>query len=647
MTALQERRSEFLEYTGSPDVDLPWRKDQHWSYVRGPFLELPKLEREKLGLLACELDEGNIQAALSGMVSRIDCCDFAETALMRMLYRYPNSSMLTPKLREEIKKTALQHIYWVDEPGEEHMCFCTENHQIIHHSNELLAGQLWPDEVFTNNGKTGDWHIHHAEGMIRRWLDWRIRFGFSEWNSNCYYDEDLLGLFNLADYADDPDIRSAAKSVIDLLLFHVALNSYKGLMGCTHGRTYARNIVNTARDGVRSLVWLGWGVGDYRYLMNMSAIVLTCSDYQLPEVIANIANDLPKEAIIKERHSLDVEQARLFDVYPERMEDLAFFWGAQVFCHRQVIENSLKWADKGRDGLNARIWAYWDHHEECDRLGIQSEQDPDDTAMTRVNIYTYKTPDYMLSCAQDYRKGKTGFQQHIWQATLGDGAAVFSTQPGAQDVGTSRPDYWHGNARLPRAAAYRNVLIALYRFEPEISRKWMWYTHAFFPQQNFDEFVEKNGWYIGRKGNGYVALTSLMPTEWAPPREDVGELMKPDGAAGENWKVEKHEIIAQGAKNAWICEMGNAESNGTFEQFVETVSSRRPAGDPLRMTYDSPSVGSIEFGWSLPFLVDGQEIALGDYPLFDNPYCQAPFDSRKFELSLGDERYTIEPPTLV
>ena len=36
----------------------------------------------------------------------------------------------------------------------------------------------------------------------------------------------------------------------------------------------------------------------------------------------------------------------------------------------------------------------------------------------QVNITTYRTPDYMLSCAQDYRPGYGGDQQHIWQATL-------------------------------------------------------------------------------------------------------------------------------------------------------------------------------------------------------------------------------------
>ena len=35
----------------------------------------------------------------------------------------------------------------------------------------------------------------------------------------------------------------------------------------------------------------------------------------------------------------------------------------------------------------------------------------------------------MLSCAQDFKKGRFGFQQHIWQASLGGKAIVFTNHP--------------------------------------------------------------------------------------------------------------------------------------------------------------------------------------------------------------------------
>ena len=49
--------------------------------------------------------------------------------------------------------------------------------------------------------------------------------------------------------------------------------------------------------------------------------------------------------------------------------------------------------------------------------------------MKEVNTYTWRTPDYMLSTVQDYRKGARGSQYHAWQATFDANAQVFTTHP--------------------------------------------------------------------------------------------------------------------------------------------------------------------------------------------------------------------------
>ena len=70
-----------------------------------------------------------------------------------------------------------------------------------------------------------------------------------------------------------------------------------------------------------------------------------------------------------------------------------------------------------------------------------------------VNKVTYKTPDYMLSSAQDYHPGEKGFQQHIWQATFGPAAVVFVTHPPCMsEEGSHRPNFFHGNVILPLVA---------------------------------------------------------------------------------------------------------------------------------------------------------------------------------------------------
>ena len=82
---------------------------------------------------------------------------------------------------------------------------------------------------------------------------------------------------------------------------------------------------------------------------------------------------------------------------------------------------------------------------------------------SEVNKLTYRTPDYMLANAQDYRPGEKGYQQHIWQATLAPYAVVFATNPDAmEETDNRRPSYWASHGRLPRTAQHQNVLIALH-----------------------------------------------------------------------------------------------------------------------------------------------------------------------------------------
>lgn len=57
------------------------------------------------------------------------------------------------------------------------------------------------------------------------------------------------------------------------------------------------------------------------------------------------------------------------------------------------------------------------------------DPDPNGILMSEVNKITYRTPDYMLSSAQNFRPGEKGYQQHIWQATLGSYAVVFTNNP--------------------------------------------------------------------------------------------------------------------------------------------------------------------------------------------------------------------------
>jgi hypothetical protein len=195
----------------------------------------------------------------------------------------------------------------------------------------------------------------------------------------------------------------------------------------------------------------------------------------------------------------------------------------------------------------------------------------------------------MLSTAQDYRKGYGGDQQHIWQATLGPEAVCFTTHP-AKIEGVT-PNYWEGNGLLPKAAQFKNVAVVIYDIE-KIPALYVpirhFFTHAWLPKDKFDQVVERNGWVFARKDEGYLALHSRNQFHWnngSPANlrkvaEDVGR-----------------EIIAPGKKNIWICQMGRKAEDGEFSEFVEKIAAAEIRYKGLNVTYHSPSVGVVRFGW--------------------------------------------------
>jgi hypothetical protein len=96
------------------------------------------------------------------------------------------------------------------------MTMWSENHQILFGQSQLLAGELYRDLEFARSGfvgteklRTGRDHIKEGIARVERWLDLRLKFGFSEWNAPGYYNEDFPPLFNLVDFCnpDDPAIK--------------------------------------------------------------------------------------------------------------------------------------------------------------------------------------------------------------------------------------------------------------------------------------------------------------------------------------------------------------------------------------------------------------------------------------------------------
>ena len=583
------------------------------------------------------LDAAYIRASIDLVNARHDCADFALGGLLRLLYRYPGSTLVSPELRAQIEQAVRDFCYWYDQPGVRGMCFHTENHQILFHSAELLAGQLFGDQVLPNSGHTGAWHAHHGAARAYQWLDQRARFGFAEWLSNCYFEEDLLALLNLYDFADDADLRRRAGNLVSLMLLELALHSFQGVLATTHGRTYARWIKGGRTEPTAGLAWLLFGQGQPPFApghdmgrTNLALVAFATSRYRCPPLLEAIACDRPAELVCRERHGVHVTDAANYGIHPDRLDDNMFFWACQTARHPLVRATALEVARIAADPWLIEFVTEVDAPLAQSRALVEAaggtfDGDAVNTALSPVDVVTFRTPDYQLSCAQDFRPGKPGYQQHPWHAALGIDAVVFTNHPGTADERnehTARPNFWAGNRWLPRAAQHRNVLICIHHVPPDDAHP---FSHAYFPRHAFDEVIERGNWTMGRKGSGYLGLYSQHRAGW-PEQGAYAEV----------------ELRAAAPDNIWICELGNAQRYGSFERFVEAISTAPVACAGLDVRYHSPSLGTVSFGWTGPLLVDGQVVALHDYPRFDTLYCRAELGDRYYVVTHAGEQLELD-----
>jgi hypothetical protein len=268
--------------------------------------------------------------------------------------------------------------------------------------------------------------------------------------------------------------------------------------------------------------------------------------------------------------------------------------------------------------------------------------------LKEVNTYTYRTEHYMLSTAQDYRKGLRGSQTHTWQATLSENAMVFTTHPGYLPVAPGDPvppdwnwqqededgaGYWSGEGAQPRAAQFENVGISIYKpaysnagfaglgfgYRPE--------THAYFPVAHFDEVVRAGHWTFGRKDDGYVALWSWRDVAWRSGQPEVFQ----------NAGLDFDLVAEGGADNVWIVECGSIDEwpggfaafQAAFHDGLVTVT---PTAEAFDVAYTSPTQGAVSLGWSGPLMVTGDAKPLAGYKRYDNPFAQVDFDTPVYDL---------------
>ncbi len=347
-----------------------------------------------------DVDEDNLRETCEFIAARKDCADFVIQGLLRLMVWEREQQRLSSQINALMKDTVLGFKYWVDEPGDTVMYMGSENHRLLFHVAEWMAGQLFPTEEFTNSRQRGLYHATKGRMYITEWLRQRGRFGFDEWHSNSYFPVNIAPLVNVYDFAisEDYKLRQMAGAVLDAMFFTLAADTLNGVFGTTHGRSYGVNLKYPDFEGTSPTCWLLYGTGSLvKGSSGMSPVTVATSAYTLPKLLADIAVDDQAVVESRQRHGVLRGAAPHAD-----------------FCVYRAPEYLLS--------------------------GLQDHRKGEYESSTHVGQVTLGR--------------KAGEQQAVifWSSplTCGEGSGL-------------RPDYWSGHITLPRVVQHRNVMALTWR----------------------------------------------------------------------------------------------------------------------------------------------------------------------------------------
>lgn len=353
----------------------------------------------------------DLNPALSMITSRADCADFEAVGLVHILHRFPEKQW-EAGLRQRVCETLLSFKYWIDQPGLDAMCYFTENHQFVWHTAEHLIGSFFSSENFSNAKQSGDQHAEHGRAMALEWLKRKLEGGFSEYDSNAYLAIDTLALVSLIEYSPDKEIRSYSEALLDKLMFSLASNSWRGIHGAAHGRSYTTTLRSSRFEETAPIMWALWGMGALNLAVLPVTSLITSAKYELPKLVIKVAHSLEKKW-----SSRQVYRGKYR--FTSDLLDRPYASDLHIYRTADGMLSSVQDYRAGLPGLQEHVWGA--------------------TLSTEVQVFA------------------------SYPAAFSHATSV-------------RPNAWAGHLVLPRVRQYKNVALAIYALDgsllPDFTHLW-------------------------------------------------------------------------------------------------------------------------------------------------------------------------------
>ncbi len=425
--------------------------------------------------------------------------------------------------------------FWI-EKGERRNCYWSENHLICY----LSIWYLWNQRKSLPLSEVG--------AMLDKYLKLKIKYGFFECMSQVYNAYTLAALLNIADFAEDHNIKNMATTCIQMLtsmFLQVILPD--GSIYCAAGRTYQRYKVDHTKKNFNKYIHLISGISAEDDLSPLGAFYATST----VEMSYTVADTVEKTYKIGDGVKFDKEFGAAFSDFKT-----INMWSSGNYFDSGFVDDTVKFIKK---------YDLWDHahfkmseYETIFKLVPLSMMSTvsdnidafvEGSDLRNVVYKIYRKPEYTLTCLENYNRGKMGAQQCPWIANVG-GVPVF-TQAGkiAASLGATELHETVANTHLPCVLQSKNVALIMYQPYAMLSKAFDdLKVYLYMDKSRFDQVIVEKYWIYGRKGRSYIAVYTTEMT------------------CGAECIYNKNE-----KQQGWVVILGDADEYTTFELFVENV----------------------------------------------------------------------------
>lgn len=427
--------------------------------------------------------------------NRGDCADFYLIPCFWILKLFPNK--IPPNIKQRLEKAILSFRYWCDEKGNDVMWYYSENHALLFHTNQLLAGQFFNDAKFTNSDRFGKEQQKLAEQRLKQWFDHFKQWEMAEFNSAPYFPIDLMGFITLAYFAQNAEIKQEAYKALMRLLEIIALNSHQGILTAAQGRSYEKDLIPSRTLEVNAIATIISGKGSIGSACLMMPL-LCLLEWQPPK-------DFMKFAYLDKNKQL-------------------------LFTNTQG-ENHF------------------------------------------ARLMNYKTHNYAMASAQNYRKNEKGYQETLFHLRLSHTAEaqIWLNHPGEEiNFGFRRPSFWGGSGYIPQILQYK--ALALIRFDNQDHE--VNYSHCWFPSWTMDEVIVGKHNIFARLDQTYLRISAI--------NKELTALSK-DG--------DIYELRILHPQAVWLIRADIAKDGQCFNDWIEQQKQM-----PLTTTVDSVTYQDDAYG---------------------------------------------------